>query len=294
MLKMKRTLLSIIIILCGFISYSQITLLHTSSNIFSPDEFVDGNFLYFNPHPAYAFDLVSERQNYYMTIEYIKGDGYTSYERCLKRVKLYNTDFQLVKEIVLPESLLFNNRRHFTEVFMMGKHIVNTDEKIELIVHIAQVESQNEAGGYDYSYSCYMINEDGDILYDFGDISPDRCVHKVGNQLRMIGWNYKASNPICNIYALGGTYNPSTMVISSQHSSYPNPYPNPSQNTIMLPYILQSGETTLLRIFNMNGQLMDTFRIGSDFDKIQINISNYPKGVYSYTYNGVTKKFIVQ
>ena len=69
---------------------------------------------------------------------------------------------------------------------------------------------------------------------------------------------------------------------------------NKNLNAAKAPYTLQPGETSQLRVYNMNGQLLETFHIGSDFDKILLNVSNYPKGTYIYTYNGVSKKFVVQ
>ncbi|MBQ3749720.1 MAG: T9SS type A sorting domain-containing protein [Bacteroidales bacterium] len=203
-------------------------------------------------------------------------------------------------------------------VYPVGRHLINADDKIEMIAGArAEERYYNEYGQecseYGYSTSTIIINEDGDIVHDFGhtihyvsDFGVGDLVHKVGNQLRLAAWtdgppyqydeygNIVFSTSYLNIYSLGGNYNPSTMATYTQPAGFTNPYPNPSRNTVTLPYTLQPGETSQLRVFNMNGQLLETFHIGSDFDKILLNVSNYPKGTYIYTYNGVSKKFVVQ
>jgi hypothetical protein len=63
--------------------------------------------------------------------------------------------------------------------------------------------------------------------------------------------------------------------------------------TISLPYKLQQGETSVMRILNTNGQLIETKNIGSDFEQIQLNVSNYRKGMYIYEVNGVSQRFVV-
>jgi len=70
-------------------------------------------------------------------------------------------------------------------------------------------------------------------------------------------------------------------------------YPNPAKTTINLPYRLKQGETSVMNIYNANGQLMETKKIDFVFDKIQLNVSGYTKGIYFYEVNGVSNKFIV-
>jgi hypothetical protein len=72
------------------------------------------------------------------------------------------------------------------------------------------------------------------------------------------------------------------------------PYPNPAAQTINLPYQLNSGEQTDMQIFDVNGKLVATKRIDAAFDKIVLNVSGYEKGMYVYTYNGKSAKFVVE
>ena len=277
-IEMKKIFLSILgVIIWGSLSFAQVTLLHT----FGSDE-------HFNLESATAYgNTMSFGGAVYEPLDYYFCT--TSYTSIPFTWRIYNSSFQLVKEITLPSSIS-NGYAPDMNVTILGKHLINTDEKIEFCVQLLYTTSQDD---YNHPHS-YIINEDGEIIYDFG-IDNNVCfwsggIHKVGNQLRAIA---ETGNGI-QIYSLGGNYNPSTMVTYPQQGSFLNPYPNPSRNTISLPYTLQSGETSQLHVFNMNGQLLETFNIGSDFDKILLNVSGYPKGTYIYTYNGVSKKFVVQ
>lgn len=273
---MKKLLLSSFLILFGYLSFAQITLLHTFSN--SDGSPIDGTY-YGSAMPC--FEFVSELMGCYSFLN-----------RQNNSIRFYNANFQLVKECILPASI-FANGGHPEYVQIFGRHIVNTDDKIEFLatVYVEQPAVTPDELPIIDDFS-YIINEDGDIIYECGSnpIYP-HSVHKVGNQLRAY---YSEGGGIVQIYSLGGNYNPSTMVTYTQPSSSLNPYPNPSRNTITLPYTLQSGETAQLRVFNMSGQLLETFNIGSDFDKIELNVSDYAKGTYIYTYKGVSKKFVVR
>ena len=72
------------------------------------------------------------------------------------------------------------------------------------------------------------------------------------------------------------------------------PYPNPASSIVNLPYEIPQGTTAEMRIFNLDGQLVDVKQIGSHFNNIQLNVDNYTAGIYFYEYNGNKGKFIVQ
>ena len=272
---MKKLFLSSFLILFGYLSFAQITLLHTFNN--SDGSPIDGTY-YGSAMPC--FEFVTEPM-----------DCYSFFNRQNNTIRIYNSNFQLIRECILPASI-FANGGYLEWMEIFGRHIINTDDKIEFLATV-YVEhpavTPDEQPIIDEFY--YIINEDGDIIQNCGSnpIYP-HSVHKVGNQLRA----YAAVSGLVRIYSLGGNYNPNSMVTYTQPNRSLNPYPNPSRNTITLPYTLQPGETTQLRVFNMNGQLLETFNIGSDFDKIELNVSDYAKGTYIYTYNGVSKKFVVR
>lgn len=295
---MKKIAITLFVIVFCIISHAQVQLIHSFENI-------DYDYSQIN------FETISEPVDCFVIIQ---GSS----------IHIYNPNFVLEKTITLNLSdFSWHPDFHPTimssiAVYPVGRHLINADDKIEMIVDArAEERYYNEYGQecseYGNSTSTIIINEDGDIVHDFGhtiyyvsDFGVGDLVHKVGNQLRFAAFtwgppyqydeygNIVYSTSYLNIYSLGGNYNPSTMITYTQPGGFPNPYPNPSRNTVTLPYTLQPGETSQLRVFNMNGQLLETFHIGSDFDKILLNVSNYPKGTYIYTYNGVSKKFVVR
>jgi len=72
------------------------------------------------------------------------------------------------------------------------------------------------------------------------------------------------------------------------------PYPNPTNTAINLPYNLEKGETSVMRISSITGQLVEIIQIDFTADKILLNVSGYAKGVYLYEVNGVSNRFIVE
>ena len=279
---MKKIAITLFVIVFCVISHAQVQLIHSFENV--------SNFTSF----LINFETISEPVECYV----IGQDS---------SFHIYNPNFVLEKTITFNLSDFSWHPDFHPNIFwdiyitLVGRHLVNADDKIEMIVNACAEERYYNEYGEECSIldnsNTIIINEDGDIVHDFGH-TEDFLVHKVGDQLRLATFYYEYGNHMysasVNIYALGGNYNPSTMITYTQPRGFPNPYPNPSRNTVTLPYTLQPGETSQLRVYNMNGQLLETFHIGSDFDKILLNVSNYPKGTYIYTYNGVSKKFVVQ
>ena len=71
-------------------------------------------------------------------------------------------------------------------------------------------------------------------------------------------------------------------------------YPNPARDFVKLSAI--SRQSSVVRIYNTLGMLVDEFEMNSD--EIEINVSDYKSGVYFVevsTINGsVIKKFIIE
>ena len=264
---MKKIVISFAIVLFGRIAFAQLTLQHT-----------------FNGLVSFSFEYISEDFQ-----GYVLGNSNTS------QIFIYNTNYSLYKTINvnLPAGYTL-----LSSITPLGKHIINTDNKIELICYATNndnLASQN----YNNYCKAYVVNEDGNILFDFGNsynISSG-TVHKAGNQLRLpilkTVFNGSVSSMIIEIYSCGGNYNPTSMISFPSKQNITNPYPNPSNTEITLPYILNDGEQSILKVYNINGQLIESFSIGSDFDKIILDVSHYPKGLYLYEYNGTSSKFVV-
>jgi len=194
------------------------------------------------------------------------------------QIKLYNPDYSLYKSIDLPTGYSLE----FTNFFSKG--LFNTDGKIEFMAFLA---NNDEGVG-----KTILYNEDGVILKEFDD-NYDLLlsnIYKINEQFKLSMYNWR--NNTTEIYSLPGTMSNAVPQIGS--GIFQPPYPNPANSIITLPYQLKQGEISTMRIYNMNGQLIETKQIDSAFDKILLNVSNYRRGMYLYEVNGESKRFIVK
>jgi hypothetical protein len=263
------------------VSNAQITLEHTFLN-----ESVSFNMGVVNGELNYLSEVTTYPENSF----YLAGVVNNSY-----RIKIYNSDY----------SLHTNQTYNFTppEGYRVAsvspsKKLFNTDSNYEFLVRYTKI-----------SYSSYDNEDEKLILYDAnGNIIKDFGTGYsfwVSSQLYIINNKYKLliyrnlfdeeDNSFTNteIYSVPGTPSSSNVRTASVNSRL-SPYPNPANTVITLPYKLEQGEFSVMNIFSISGQLIETKQIGYDFDKILLNVSNYAKGVYFYEINGVSNRFIVE
>ena len=207
----------------------------------------------------------------------------------VEQLKLYNEDYSLYKTIVItpPANHIFNSYDLFQQ------NVFTNDNKITFFVSF--YDTINER------YNLRIYDENKTLVKDFGYFAEYYYgLHYTSNNkwhlciLRVV-----TEDPITgyltwetDIYSLPGT---AAGVKSLQNkNTFSSPYPNPANATITLPYQLKQGETSVMRIYNTNGQLIETKQIDSMFDKILLNVSRYARGAYFYEVNGVSNKFIVK
>lgn len=201
-------------------------------------------------------------------------------------VNLYNSNYSLYKTISIDLPTGFSSMT----VTSLGRHLVNTDDKAEFFVKTRYSTNVDMA---------IIINEDGAIIQDLGQSTSISCpgVYKAGTQLRLninkssMGQNYQYSYQT-DVYICHGNYN----AVSSFENDPPTmqPYPNPTTTLINIPYRIEKGTVSTINIYNINGQFIESYNIGSDFEMITIDVNNYTKGIYVYEYNGISNRFVIQ
>lgn len=217
----------------------------------------------------------------YPTIEEPIGLYYNSAYFNSNTFYLYNSNYSLYKTVVVD----FPSGYTMQSVSALGRHIINTDDKAEFFVSAIHPTT--------YKYAAKIINEDGIVILDLGQVGS--CfyggVYKIGNQLRLSILKKDSYNQT-EVYICQGNYN---AVASFENENYTmQPYPNPTTTLINLPYHIDKGTVSTIKIYNINGQLVDSYNIGGDFEMITIDVNNYAKGVYVYEYNGISNRFVVQ
>lgn len=218
-------------------------------------------------------------------------DYYTYFNTETKQVRLYKEDYFLYKSINIVPPVGYS----ILGVYLYSKDIATTDGKITFFI---QFNNPDVISTNPNSYSSLRLyNEDGVIVKDFGyAYISSQSFHRISNNAyRLSIMRYIMPTPVTyetDIYSLPGTA-PVGIISQEYNNSNIFPYPNPANSTITLPYKLNQGETSVMRIYNLNGQLIENKQIDFIFDEILLNVSNYTKGVYFYEVNGKSNKFIV-
>lgn len=211
----------------------------------------------------------------------IRGDG---------QIKLYAENYSLYKTItVVPQSGYTPDRWPF----YFSQNIFTTDGKIVFLNYF-----NNDEVDVNGRRKLMAVDENGVVIKDFGsayDFDIIQVFPTSDNKYRISiskvnsNWEFTATE----IYSLPGVVSTSNARLVPTAQRMQSPFPNPANSTISLPYKLQQGETSVMRILNINGQLIESKNIGSDFEQILLNVSNYRKGMYIYEVNGVSNRFVV-
>jgi hypothetical protein len=209
----------------------------------------------------------------------INGDSVSNRE-----IIIYNSDYSIYKAIPINYDPPYYD---IVGICFASDKLFNSDNLIEFII---------EFGSGDGIDAAKLYNENGTQLFDFGSCS-FLSVYLDCNKTKLLIRNRNYNGVIglpdsCYIYSLPGQML-TAIATNNTETLMKLAYPNPTKNTITLPYNLQPGETSIIRIYNANGILIYTKMIDSNFDRIQLNVKNYSSGIYFYEINGKTSKFIV-
>ena len=258
---MKRLLLFVLLLSAVFAN-AQITLLHT---------FEEDNASAFSP------TIVEDVGVYCIMTDSI--DDIHHYQTFY----FYDSEFNLY----WTRQFEFEGQYSFISRFIPTRHLIDSDDGLEFIV----VETS-----WIYPSSIihsYIMEEDGTMIYDFANGDNDDFEFRlVNNQIRLfrrVGTN-AGDDMYLEIYSVGGNYSANEFHLVAN----PVAYPNPARSNVSLPYELADGETATMSIYNLNGQLIERFEIGSHFNQVQLNVNSYSPGIYLYEYKGRSNKFIVQ
>lgn len=232
------------------------------------------------------------------------SEQYAFPEDCYFTTKLVSNSYQ-VKIYNANYSMISNNTYYFSppdgyQIYMISTSLklFNTDNYYEFLVTYQKIDFVN----YDNTrQKAILYDQSGNIIKDFGtanSVSVQSYLQVVNNQLRLSVHKsfWDGTTTIISqteIYSVPGVPPVDVANKKTNQYQYQHPYPNPVSSVITLPYQINQGEISLLNIYNINGQLIETKQIDFMFDKIFLNVSNYTKGTYFYEVDGVSKKFIV-
>ena len=272
---------SIVAIMCCLsqVSNAQITLEHTFKN--ENVSVMSGNV---NGKPNFFVEKLFPVGSFYFT-EVVNNSVH---------IKAYNPDYTLIIDKTYSLTPPTGYKTSYVWVF---KKVFNTDDNYELLVtfsKISPVSNDNEAS------RLILYDSNKNVIKDFGAGN----MFYIGNMVYIINNGCKV--PISRYLYNGGDLVANTEIYSvpgdpsaydagnTSVDSFSSPYPNPANTYITLPYKLNEGEFAVMNIFNINGQLIESKKIGYDFDKILLDVSGYAKGMYIYEVKNVSNKFVVK
>lgn len=187
-------------------------------------------------------------------------------------LKIFDENFVLEKTI--------SNLPTFSYVGYMSKNLFSLNNKYDFMIIVRNATNTCE---------CKLYNEDKQLLFNFGDLSQWLVVNNklFTYKLEVVNNHY---NYTTKIYNLPGQLNSSSELIVNKSNSFA--FPNPAENVININYNTNKMEE--MHIIDLNGNIIENYLLDPSLKTIQINVSNYSKGIYIYRLGDTTGKFIVK
>jgi len=225
-------------------------------------------------------------------------EKYFMLDRTNFTLKLYNIDHSIFKTIQFDVNQM--GLTDFPKVdsyypFCISETLFDTDNEIEFFINIHAYSSDfnNEIT------KSFVINEDGTILFE----KTNQSIPNNDEYIQFPEWIYNTSqgtklmlkayneneNDSLYIYSLPGTVpcfncdgTNKVHNINNKSQELSN-YPNPAKDYTIIEYEIPKGENEAeIQIFNMNGQLINTYRVDKTFKDLRISTNNFENGTYIY------------
>lgn len=216
-------------------------------------------------------------------------------------VKLYDKHCQLIKTINVPIHYNDDNDGVFYS-FMPSQKIVNDDDLYEILIY-EHFETFDGTRYHTHNFS-YMINENGQIVFNFEDtelidseVSPrDGYFYIGGSWILCLGtYNYELEQQRYKVYSCAGSAQNAIPAPQQSPSSLIDVYPNPTNDKLIV-HSPNSFSARSVSICGENGAVELT--IPSLVNGQEIDVSSLPSGVHFLrivTDKGVaTKRFVRQ
>ena len=194
---------------------------------------------------------------------FIRGNDYKLY--------VYNADFSFYGA--------------YDADYLVTRNIFTTDNKICFVK-----QERNKITIFDENNK--IVNE---LILDERLTEIEYCVAKIGNQYKFMitGWiDDNASNQVTYIYSCPGNGETTTSVENVPAKVKRNAYPNPATDLVTLPY--DANDATSMKIYDMQGKLVERKFLDKSKQELQLNVKDYPTGMYFFEVNGESNSFIVE
>ena len=166
---------------------------------------------------------------------------------------------------------------------IVAKNVFTEDGKICVV----NVTNENDLWN---TYRIEILKEDGE------------CIQR---------WGFENQCPMVSLIKIADTYK---FVIELPHETYiyscpvngetttsvenvpakvkHNAYPNPATDLVILPY--EANGATSMKIYDMQGKLVERKFLDKNKQELQLNVKDYPSGMYFFEVNGESNSFVVE
>ena len=183
----------------------------------------------------------------------------------------------------------------FDDAYIITRNIFTTDDKLCFL-------REEKEGDYSTGKSKIIIfNENNKLIKEIQlqGISEGDCFPiKIGNQYKLMitEWIFNTDkNKYDNkthIYSCPGNGETSTSVENVSAKVKRNAYPNPATDLVTLPY--DANGATSMKIYDLQGKLVERKFLDKNKQELQLNVKDYPSGMYFFEVNGESNSFVVK
>lgn len=197
------------------------------------------------------------------------------------QIKLYNLNHSLWKTINVPSISGYS----ISSVGLISETLFNTNPNdVEYYVLYSATTSTPTLNNYKFR----IVDEYGSIILD----NTYTSIYNISPAVRFVGGNnFKLSLMILlpsiqyttEIYSLPGTYPLQYVKNNTLENNEIIPYPNPTEKIIHIPINLDHNDKIAhLYILDLNGKVLDSYKVDGTFNDFIFDTSNYPNGIYLY------------
>ena len=183
---------------------------------------------------------------------------------------VYDSDYSLVH--TFPQ-----------EPQIVAKNVFTEDGKICVV----NVTNENDWWN---TYRIEILKEDGECIqrWGFENQCPMVSLIKIADTYKFVIEVPHATY----IYSCPGNGETSTSVENVPAKVKRNAYPNPANELVTLPY--EANGAISMKIYDMQGKLVERKFLDKNKQELQLNVKDYPSGMYFFEVNGESNSFVVE
>lgn len=166
---------------------------------------------------------------------------------------------------------------------IIAKNVFTEDGKICVV----NVTNENDWWN---TYRIEILKEDGECIqrWGFENQCPMVSLIKIADTYKFVIEVPHATY----IYSCPGNGETSTSVENVPAKVKRNAYPNPANELVTLPY--EANGATSMKIYDMQGKLVERKFLDKNKQELQLNVKDYPSGMYFFEVNGESNSFVVE